>query len=119
MRRLFGATLIVFALLAVPAAAAKRTIALTQEDNGVSFFAMSEDPSKTYDTSLLPGGEALRRLIVALDRLTSKSPISKRSLNRLKKTGKVVLVYLPGDIGSDRSDGLSLAAFLPDFLGDV
>lgn len=117
MQRLI--VLVLFALFfAVPAWGMDSDIALQREHKGITLLALKADPNKTYDTSLLPGGQALKNLAGALDRLTAKSPLSRRRLNDLKKSGEVRLVYLPGDLNPSSTGGMTLAAFLPDFLQD-
>ena len=117
MQRLFALVLLTL-FFAVPAWGAADDIALQRNHKGITLLALKVDPNKTYDTSLLPAAQALKNLTGALDRLIAKSPLSRRRLNDLKKSGEVRLVYLPGDLNPGATGGMTLASFLPDFLQD-
>lgn len=117
MQRLIALVLLTL-FFAPPAWGAADDIALQREHKGITLLALKVDPNKTYDTSLLPAAQALKNLTGALDRLIAKSPLSRRRLNDLKKSGEVRLVYLPGDLNPGATGGMTLASFLPDFLQD-
>lgn len=101
--------------LNLPAWAADNKNIIEREHRGVSLLAMPMDPSKTFDTSVLPAKQALDNITKALDRLLATSPRSARKIGQLKENGKVLLVYLPDDLMS--GDGHeNVAAFHPDYL---
>lgn len=101
--------------LNLPAWAASNENTIERNHRGVSLLAMPIDPSKIFDTSVLPAQQALENIAKALDRLLATSPRSAQKIDRLKKSGKVLLVYLPDDLRS--GDGQeNVAAFHPDYL---
>ena len=117
MKRLSG--LIVLALfLNVPAWATHWTITLEQVHNGVTLFVLSEDPNQSYDTDLVSAEQGMRNFTKALEILIERSPFSAAKLEILKNSGRVHVVYLPGDPPKDASGRESLAVFIPDFLSE-
>ena len=117
MKRLIG--FIVLALfLSVPAWATHRTVILKQVHKGVTLNVLSEDPNRSYDTDLVPAEKGMRNLTKALDILIERSPLSAGKLEILKKTGRVHVVYFPGDTPKGATGGESLAVFVPDFLSE-
>lgn len=96
-------------------AAAAPGIEFSRAHNGIQLLAVAADPAKTFDTKLVPGKQGLDNLANALDRLVSKSPLSARRLKLLKKSGHVVLVYLPDDL-RNATGGENVASFIPDYL---
>ena len=94
--------------------AAPGNVTLQQEHRGIHLMALAIDPDKTFDATLLSAKASLRNIAAALDWLIAKSPFSARQLERLKSSGRIVLIYKPGDL-KNAYGGENVASFLPDF----
>ncbi|MDD9904665.1 MAG: hypothetical protein OXT06_13935 [Rhodospirillaceae bacterium] len=91
-------------------------VRIEEQVDGVRFVALPKNPKKSYDTRLLKGAEGLKKLKAAMKLLTSKSPLSAKKLDVLKRSGTVTLVYLPGDAPKSAATGENVAVFLPKFI---
>lgn len=104
------------ALVSFAGAAIANDTRIEEVVDGVRFVALPKDPKRSYDTRLLKGADGLKKLKAALKRLTSKSPLSAKKLNVLKRSGTVTLVYLPGDAPKSAATGENVAVFLPKYI---
>lgn len=114
MMRVAGAFMLLTLLCSVTAAAADEKVALQRTHQGIALIALSPDPSKRFDTSIVPADRGLRRIAAAFDRLVEDSPLAADATNTLKRQGRVLLVYRPDDLR--RTAGVeSVATFHPDY----
>jgi tetratricopeptide (TPR) repeat protein len=115
MMRFSALTLLSLVLIQIPAWSASPPIELKRAHRGIVLLAMPANPNKKFDAALLPAAQGLQNFAKAIDHLIAKSPFSARKLKRLKKSGRIQLVYLPDDLRNPTGDE-NTASFLPDFL---
>lgn len=114
--RLAG-VLMLLALLCAGTAGAAERIALQRMHRGVSLIALTPDPDKRFDTSLVSADRGLRRIAAAFDRLVEGSPHAARAIDTLRDQGRLLLVYRPDDLRKTAGDE-SVALFHPDYRRD-
>ena len=104
------------AISPVAPAAAK---AVTTTYDGITLTAKSPAPGRSFDVAILSPEAGLKRLKMALDLIDRKSPHGRAGIARLKKFGKIFIIYDPNfpkpnqDISTIRR-----ALFIPTFFGD-
>ncbi len=81
---------------------------------GVSLAAVPAPKGADYKMPIMPAEEGLQKLIAAFEQLQKTGTYARKALNRLKKSGDVIIVYDPSFPGSEGS-ALTLGAFLPEY----
>ncbi len=87
----------------------------TSLHKGINLYAMKLPAVGTYDIDLLASDQALEKMQLAIDLIYKQSPFSVYAFERLKKAGKVTVVYDP-DFPKERFSSVTIAAFFPDFF---
>ncbi len=112
MHRLFGALLIF--IVAMPLARANEAVS-QERYRGIQIIAVAPPPVGTFDIDLLPPAPGVTNLKKAIDHIYAKSPFSAKRIERLKRNGKVTIVY-DAAFQKTQLSSVTIAAFLPDFF---
>jgi len=85
--------------------------------DGIRLLALAPDANANLEISILPPTAGLDRLEAALELIRRQSPVSARTIERLKAAGEVSLTYYPNSFRDrNRLNTQTVALFLPDFL---
>lgn len=112
MRRLIGAVLILVA--AAPSARAAEVVG-EERHRGIQIIAVAPPPAGTFDIDLLAPAPGIANLKKAIDRIYAESPFSAERIERLKRNGRVTIVY-DAAFPKPQLASVTIAAFLPDFF---
>lgn len=89
---------------------------IKRSHKGITFFAQPPAKEVHYDTSNLPGNQALNKLIQSIDLIYKQLPKSKSAIERLKRAGDVYIGYVPGALEKGLSSTIRVAIYAPDFF---
>ncbi len=112
MHRLILAVLVFIATMPLAKAAE-----LVSEElyRGIQIIAVALPPAGTYDIDLLAPAPGVVNLKKAIDHIYAESPFSAKRIERLKRNGKVTIVY-DAAFPKTQLSSVTIAAFLPDFF---
>jgi len=105
--------LLLFAQVLPANAATKPEIARLH--NGINIIALPLPTGNTTGIDLIPPAQAVTALQSAIDLIYAKSPFSAKAFERLKKAGKVTIVY-DSKFPEEKFSSVTIAAFFPDFF---
>ncbi len=88
---------------------------ITRQYNGIDLIAMPLPPQGKYDIDLIEPASALAAIEQAIELIYAKSPFSVQAFERLKKAGKITVVYDP-EFPKEKFSSVIIAAFFPDFF---
>lgn len=83
--------------------------------NGINIVAMPLPPDNTFDIEIRSQTDAVDALKTAIDLIYEKSKFSVAAFERLKRAGKVTVVYDP-EFPKEQFSSVTIAAFFPDFF---
>jgi hypothetical protein len=88
---------------------------------GVNLMALAPQADTEFDVKLVAGGQAVSRLLAALQMLLDTSPFAEAALQSLQERGDVFLVYDPGYPTKPTVDvlGERLAKFRPNLFDNA
>lgn len=119
--RIFFLSAILLLGLPVPAGAGEAAggTAVYEEriHQGIRLLALAAPKSRRQEISILPPAAGLDRIAEALDLIDRKSPSNAAIIRRLKRSGRITVVYYPNNFRNrNRLNTQTVALFLPDFL---
>jgi len=112
MRYLILAALVFFAIM--PQAKASKLVS-EEQYRGIQIISVSLPPIGTFDVDLLSPARGVANLKKAIDLIYTGSLFSAKRIERLKRHGRVTIVYDPA-FPKPQLSTVTIAAFLPDFF---
>lgn len=114
MLRQLAVLLLIFAGLLSPAMADTRS-KIEVVHKGINIIALPVPSDGKFDIKLRSQADAIDALTKSIDLIYAKSKFSVAAFERLKKAGKVTVVYDP-DFPKEKLTSVTIAAFFPDFF---
>ncbi|NQW01188.1 MAG: sel1 repeat family protein [Rhodospirillales bacterium] len=97
------------------AVSAATTPEIARTHRGINIIAMPLPADNTFDIDLYTPAQAVDALQQAIDLIYAQSKFSVAAFERLKKAGKVTVVYDP-EFPKEQLSSVTIAAFFPDFF---
>ncbi|MEM9683334.1 MAG: hypothetical protein AAF942_08720, partial [Pseudomonadota bacterium] len=83
----------------------------------IHLFALAATNGARQEISVLSPADGLDRIVAALDLIDRSSPSNAKIIQRLKRSGRVSVVYYPNNFRNrTRLNTQTVALFVPDFL---